>query len=77
MLAQAFDPRWRATVDGHTSRPTSAFSLANAYFLAPGVHGGTIDFTGNDFGDLGAGSSAFALIGLAGVWATLRRRSWA
>ncbi len=77
MLAQAFDPRWHATVDGHTSCPTSAFSLANAYVLAPGAHGGTIDFTGNDLGELGAGSSAIALIGLAGMWATLRRRSWA
>ena len=75
MLAQAFDPRWQATVDGRTSGPTSVFSLANAYVLAPGAHQGTIDFAGNGYGELGAGSSVLALFALGAFSLTFRRRS--
>jgi hypothetical protein len=75
LLAQSFDPRWRARIDGTTRGPVSAFALDNGYVLRAGRHSGSIGFSGQNYGALGAGLSGAGLIVVVAVALCSRRRN--
>jgi hypothetical protein len=74
VLAQSYDPRWLARVGASTRKPVSVFGLENGYLLSAGRHAGSIAFSGQRYGQLGAGASAVSFVGLLGLGLGARRR---
>jgi len=67
VVDQAYDPRWQLRAGGRSFSSISTFGLVNGYLLPAGIHKGSIQFRGNQLGQLGAGLSAAALFILLGL----------
>ena len=67
VVDHAYDPRWQLRAGGRSFSSISTFGLVNGYLLPAGIHKGSIQFRGNQLGQLGAGLSAAALLILLGL----------
>lgn len=67
MLDQAYDPHWTMRIGNSSASATPLYSVVNGYRVPPGVHAGTVTFSGSGWVGASAALSAVSAAALLGL----------